>query len=381
MSTLVSIVVPVYNVELLVGRCISSLCRQSYNNLDIIIVNDGSLDNSLAVVNKYKKDDVRIQIIDQLNQGLSGARNTGIDAAKGEYILFVDSDDIIEETLVGDCIDLIERDKSDIIVYGYKKVNEDMSIIAEPNFGNHILSKDEALQNLLSLKISPMACNKFIKTSILKENNIVFPLNKLHEDVGTMYKIFWHANQVSTTSKSYYYWINREDSITGMITYKHINHLHELLIEKKVFLKDNLLYNKYQLVYNFGVLKLINLMLERSLNTSQALVEYIYYIINSESLITKDNIEKIREEDKKTYLKFLKLKKEAKNFIENKSIDLEDFYALQKQNRYLTEQLDKIHKTSYYKVFMKYKDIRDLLFPKGSKSREFLKKLKGKNAV
>jgi len=377
MSFLVSIVVPVYNVEALVGRCISSLCEQTYDNLDIVIVNDGSLDNSLNVIKEYQIKDSRIQVIDQINQGLSGARNTGVSVAKGEYILFVDSDDFIEKTLVDDCINLIEKDKSDIVVYGYKKVYEDLSIIAEPNFGNQLLSKDESLNNLLSLKISPMACNKFIKMSILKDNNIVFPLNKLHEDVGTMYKIFWHSNRVSTTSKSYYYWINREDSITGTITYKHINNMQELLIEKREFLKTNLIYDIYRVAYSIGVLKLINLMLERSLNTSQALVEYVNYIIDDEVLIIKKDIEELESYDKNTYLNFQKLKKEAYIFGKKTNIDIKEFYNLQKKNRYLSDELDKIHAASYYKIFMKYKNIRDILFPKGSKIREVLKKLKG----
>jgi len=378
MNILVSIIVPVYNVEKLVGKCIQSICNQSYENIEIIIVNDGSTDNSLEVIRQYKDNDPRIQLIDQKNMGLSGARNRGISAAKGKYIVFVDSDDMIEPSLVKECLALIEQDSSDIVVYGYKKVKENLTLIAQPDNGNRTLDQKEALNELLSLNISPMACNKFIKAELFKQNNIEFPLGKLHEDIGTTYKLFAKANKITTTSKSYYYWINREDSITGTITFKHINHLVELLIEKRVFLKDNNIYIKYNKAYNIGSLKMINLTLERALNTSKSLVEYVLYIVDHNLLISKEDIELLKPYEEKNVTKFYKLYTEGKNFIKNKDINIEDYYLLQKQNRDLTKKLETIHNSAIYGVLKKYHTARDLMLPKGSRSRKLIKKLLNK---
>jgi len=376
MNNLVSIVVPVYNVEKLVERCIQSILNQTYNNLEIIMVNDGSTDNSLHILTHYQDQDKRIKIIDQKNQGLSGARNSGIKYAKGDYILFVDSDDIIESSLIADCLELIQKDKSDIIVYGYKKVKEDMTLIAEPNFGNTTLSKDEAFKKLLRLDISPMACNKFIKTDLLKKYNIEFPLSKLHEDIGTTYKIFWRASQVSTTSKSYYYWINREESITSSITFKHINHLIELLIEKKIFLNNLDIFENYKTSYNVGVLKLLNLMLERSLNAYSSILEYVLHIIDDELLISKEDIELIKSEELQHFNKFQKLYNEAKKDINNnKQINQKELAKLKTENRHLTEELEQIKNSVFYKISKKYYIVRDFLLPIGSKRRKILKTL------
>jgi len=376
-NTLVSIVVPVYNVENYLQRCLDSIIGQTFQHIEIIVVNDGSTDTSLEILKHYAQREPRITLIDQSNQGLSGARNSGIKTAQGEYILFVDSDDIIEPSLVEECLQLIKKEQSDIIVYGYKKVKEDMSLIAQPYLENRTLDRAEALYELLSLNISPMACNKFIRTDLLKNNRISFPVAKLHEDVGTMYKIFWSAKRISTTSKSYYYWINRETSITGAITYKHINHMTELLVDKKHFLQENNIYEKYRDAYNIGVLKLITLMLERSLNTSKPLVEYLVsYIIGQEVLISKKDVEILEKRSPNEWNRYHKLYHEGKRFIERGDVDLHTFYALQKENRLLKETLERVHNSIYYKLFTAHITLRDTLFPKGSMRREVLKKLK-----
>jgi glycosyltransferase involved in cell wall biosynthesis len=377
-NTLVSIVIPVYNVENYLKRCLDSVISQTFHNIEIIVINDGSTDSSSDILKYYAQKEPRIHLINQPNQGLSGARNTGIDAAQGEYILFVDSDDIIEPSLVEECLQLIRKEQSDVVVYGYKKVKEDMSLIAQPYLENRTFSKEEALYELLSLNISPMACNKFIRTDILKKNSINFPVAKLHEDVGTMYKIFWSAKYVTTTSKSYYYWINRETSITGTITYRHINHMVELLTDKKYFLQKNKLYSRYKDAYNLGVLKLITLMLERSLNTSKSLVEYlISYIIGQEVLISKHDVEILEKKAPCIWSRYHKLHTEGEHFLQKGDIDHNTFYALQKENRHLKAELDRVHSSIYYKLFSVHITLRDTLFPKGSTRREILKKLKG----
>ena len=110
----ISIIIPVYNVEKYLSRCLESVINQSYKNIEIIIVNDGSTDNSFDICNKYKKKDKRVILIDQNNQGLSGARNTGLKHATGEYICFIDSDDYVEKDYVEYLYKLIVKDDYDL---------------------------------------------------------------------------------------------------------------------------------------------------------------------------------------------------------------------------------------------------------------------------
>ena len=111
---LISVVVPVYNVEQYLKKCLDSIIKQKYNNLEIIIVNDGSTDNSQKICQEYVKKDKRIKLITQKNQGLSAARNTGIDNAHGKYISFVDSDDYLDLEFINELYNTIIENKSDI---------------------------------------------------------------------------------------------------------------------------------------------------------------------------------------------------------------------------------------------------------------------------
>ena len=120
MGNLVSIVIPIYNVEKYLNECVDSVIVQTYHDLEIILVDDGSTDNSGKLCDEYKKIDDRIKVIHQKNGGLSAARNTGMDSAIGEYLYFLDSDDYIEPQTVERLVDTIEQEKADIVLFdGY----------------------------------------------------------------------------------------------------------------------------------------------------------------------------------------------------------------------------------------------------------------------
>ena len=118
---LVSIIVPVYQVKNYVGECVESLLRQTYTNLEILLVDDGSTDGSGAICDEYARGDNRIRVIHQENQGLSSARNTGLDQAKGEYVAFVDSDDAVRLDYIETLYDLADRYQADIAVCAYER--------------------------------------------------------------------------------------------------------------------------------------------------------------------------------------------------------------------------------------------------------------------
>ena len=120
----VSIIIPVYNSESTLKRCIESVINQTYKNIEILIINDGSKDKSLNIMNEYKNKDERIIVINQKNKGLSGARNTGINNATGDYITFIDSDDYIKPNLVKDTIKIFEEYECDVERNNYELSNE-----------------------------------------------------------------------------------------------------------------------------------------------------------------------------------------------------------------------------------------------------------------
>ena len=119
----VSIIIPVYNAEKYLSECINSIIYQSYNNLEIILVNDGSTDNSIYICRQYANKDNRIIVIDSDNYGVSYARNIGIERATGKYIVFIDSDDMIEKDYIGILVTEMEEKNLDMVVCGYKDIN------------------------------------------------------------------------------------------------------------------------------------------------------------------------------------------------------------------------------------------------------------------
>lgn len=121
---LISVIIPVYNIEKYIFKCLSSVASQKYTNLEIIVVDDGSTDNSGEICDMFAAGDNRIKIIHQKNAGLSAARNAGIDASKGEYIGFIDGDDYIDKMMYYEMIHIIEQNDADMVICDYESVDE-----------------------------------------------------------------------------------------------------------------------------------------------------------------------------------------------------------------------------------------------------------------
>lgn len=218
----VSVVVPVYNVEKYLDRCLDSIVNQSYERIEIILVNDGSTDSSLDICKSYKNKDLRIKIINQKNGGLSCARNSGLQKATGKYIVFVDSDDYVSFDYVNILYRSIVRYGSDIAVCGYSDIyadeKEPRNYIKKLNKTSYIeMSGVEAMADFFSFDSlgGVMAWNKMYKTSIFKNNKIIFPVGKIHEDNFTTYKLYYHSSSVIYIDKPLYYYQKRFDSIMG----------------------------------------------------------------------------------------------------------------------------------------------------------------------
>lgn len=209
----ISVVVPVYNVSQYLKKALDSIINQTYKNLEIIIVNDGSTDNSLSICKEYAKLDKRIKIIDKENGGLSDARNSGTANSTGEFIIYIDSDDYIEKDMLYKLYNNIISTNSDVSVCGVNNIYKNTS---SPQF-NEIITFDcdctEFIREyLIGEKIPGSICNKLIKTDIAKK--ILFPVGRIYEDIFYHLELIKHAKKYIITTEPLYNYFHRNDSIT-----------------------------------------------------------------------------------------------------------------------------------------------------------------------
>ena len=230
---LISIIVPVYNVSEKLSRCIESILNQEYNEFELILVNDGSTDNSGDICNKYAIKDNRIKVIHKKNKGVSKSRNIGIEHAKGKYIVFVDSDDYINTNMTLHLKDIIEKEKNpDWILWGFNKISEDGIKIDKVSLEDKVYNlnnKIELYKNIESKTFGYVWTAAF-KSEIIKNNNITFNEEiSLMEDLIFTYKYFEHCKRIITTSKIEYNYI-KYNSSTTLSKNKYIN-IFEIFLE------------------------------------------------------------------------------------------------------------------------------------------------------
>ena len=219
-----SIIVPVYNVADYLPKCLDSLLAQDLpqNEYEIIVVNDGSTDNSGDIAQQYAEKYANITLINQANQGLSGARNTGIKQAKGDYIQFVDSDDYLEENVLGGLMKQVEDDDLDVLRFNYENINAKGDVINPNKDPKHFVDfSNEVVDGLtfLNNKLGPAcyAVQFIIKKELLIDNNIIFKSGIYFEDVEWTPRMLLKAGRVASTGAVVYYYLVREGSITKAV--------------------------------------------------------------------------------------------------------------------------------------------------------------------
>lgn len=197
-----SIIIPVYNVSAFLEDCLNSIIQQTYNNFEIICINDGSTDNSLEILEKFAQKDKRIKIFTQKNQGVSVARNLGLDKAKGEYILFCDADDIFKSNLCFEVAAKIEQTHDDVIAYGHENYID--NILDEVCYSSITkLLKKETLKEWLNLQV--FVWEKAFKRSFIEEKNIRFPVGiKNAEDLVFCLRVYFSGAKYSLIEKALY---------------------------------------------------------------------------------------------------------------------------------------------------------------------------------
>lgn len=213
MSELISVIVPVYNVEQYLEKCIDSIINQTYKNLEIILVDDGSTDNSSNLCDLLAKKDSRIAVYHKENGGLSSARNFGIDKANGEFIGFIDSDDYIDNDMYETLYNLIKQDKSDVSMCGLYNIYANRKDSQVKEVKKYLMNAEEAIQMVLDSKITSVtAVNKLYRKEIFSD--LRYDLGKTSEDAFLIVRLLDKCNLISVTDERKYYYYHRANSIT-----------------------------------------------------------------------------------------------------------------------------------------------------------------------
>lgn len=203
MEPMISVIVPVYNMEDYLDKCVNSIINQTYTNLEIILVDDGSTDKSPEKCDLYARLDPRVRVIHKLNGGLSSARNAGIDICRGEYIGFVDSDDWISHSMYEELMSICKDDKT-IATIGIKNVTKDDKIVGEKSFLDSTVSSEEFLRNLICRVDNGSVCTRLFPRALI--GNYRFNEKRLNEDVLFLsYMTIKEFSVVYSSSFGYYY--------------------------------------------------------------------------------------------------------------------------------------------------------------------------------
>ena len=269
-KALISLIIPVYKVEKYLEKCIQSVINQTYENLQIILVDDGSPDNCGKICDEYAKKDHRIEVIHKSNGGLSDARNKGLEIAKGEYIGFVDSDDYIEADMYEVLYNLLKQYNADVSICNFYTVSQGKISIKNADNGINEYNRIEILKEiLLDKNIQSYAWNKLYKKELFDE--IKYHIGKKYEDIGTTFYLLEKCNKVVVTGKSEYYYINRQDSIVNNVTESTITDYIELIMQRYDYIEENI---KELSSYNKDYLKRILKTAEKDIKSLNEVGDY-----------------------------------------------------------------------------------------------------------
>ena len=268
---LISVIVPVYKVEKYLDRCVESIVNQTYKNLEIILVDDGSPDNCGAMCDKWAEKDSRIKVIHKENGGLSDARNAGMDIATGDLMGFVDSDDWIHENYICYMLQAIKICDAEIAACDISIVTDDDSVKSEKmNFDYVEYTNEEAMSYLTQgQKVRAVAWNKLYSKKLLKNER--FPYGRFHEDEFFTYKIIGKTNKVLYVNCPLYYYYQRVGSIMNSISVKHLDAL-DAYLERIEYLKIKYpqLYRRDKIALCMTCVNMYNKIISVSKDTTDA---------------------------------------------------------------------------------------------------------------
>lgn len=283
-NDLITIVIPIYNVEKYLNECIESLLKQTYKNIEIILVDDGSPDKCGEICDIYALKDNRIKVIHKENGGLSDARNHGIEAATGKYITFIDSDDYVSEKYIEKLYNAIIENDAKISQCSLIKVKDNHEEIEKIGYNKDIKIKsgNDMIKDLcMGYWGTIIACSKLYHMELFR--TIRFPIGKVHEDAFVTYKVLYNLDKIAIINDGLYYYRQNENSIMGrQFNLKRMNLL-EAVEERLKFFKEK---NETEL-YQLSLCDYLRIIKEHYINIKK-------YIENSED-IQKELIKKYKE--------------------------------------------------------------------------------------
>lgn len=265
----ISIIIPVYDVVKYIHKCIKSVLKQTYTNLEIILVDDESPDQCGKIAEEYAVIDSRIQVIHKKNGGLSDARNAGLSIATGEFIYFLDSDDYIENDLIEKAYGIYESQDVDLVCFNYVRLNEATGEVHKTHFPNQCYERKNSGENLilsvyLEEKIEFCVWNKLYKTDIIKKNNIHFENNYevFSEDISFNLYYILYCNKIVMLEECLHYYLIRESSIMGKSKNEpRLNQYIQISILYEKYMKENATGNRMLLFQDIVFMKLMSIQL------------------------------------------------------------------------------------------------------------------------
>lgn len=270
MKEKISIIIPIFNTEKYLEECINSVLCQTYKNLEILLINDGSTDKSLLICEKYKKIDDRIKLYSKKNGGLSDARNYGIEKAKGDFIFFLDSDDIIQKNTIEIMSKYLEND-STMVICDFDRFTNKVSD-CNGRIANHKYSRKQYFKSILKLRNNTYAWGCLIPKKIIKNDRFI--VGRYFEDMSFMYNLYHRCSNIIKLDTKLYKYRNNSNSIIHTINNKKINDYISSAKEMISFIEEN---------YAFEI---------KDINTFMA---YVY----RECYILSRNIDYLKEATKK----------------------------------------------------------------------------------
>ena len=250
---LVSIVIPVYNVEAYLDRCIASVVRQSYSHLEIILVDDGSTDHSPSICDEWAQKNSRIRVVHQHNSGVSAARNAGLQAASGSWIIQLDSDDYIAPSAVAHLVQTAEATEADMVICDFEKgSNESFAFTSTKSPKPWITDGISAIRNIYDGEHNALRyvvpwckmCRKQLYTGIL------YPESKIFEDIYTTHKLLYRCDRIAVLDEPLFYYFQRPGSImNAFFSVKKLDYL-QALVERVEFFAAHDLHELEQIAYD-----------------------------------------------------------------------------------------------------------------------------------
>lgn len=291
MKTLISIIIPVYNVEKYLAECFETVANQTYRNIEIILVDDGSTDNSGVIADRLAESDPRAFVVHKTNRGLSDARNVGMRLAKGEYITFIDSDDYVDKKFIEKLFELAKKTDADIVQC---ENTRDVDRIGRGSKNVVSMSGLDAFIELMKFRtVSPPAWGKLYKLSLFRNNNLEFPFGRLHEDTAILYKLIYFARTFACLDAAlYYYRINDSSIMTSTYTKNHYESVVKYHDELDEFIDTNQISISTPIVYRHKTLRILSVLNKLALGRGELedaykrfRSEYVRLFIKSRSIV------------------------------------------------------------------------------------------------